>query len=37
MIGLMLLKAQRQTWDILQGVSSVRVYITRKVLAWYDK
>ena len=30
------LKAQRQIWDILQGVSSLGVKFTRKNLAWYD-
>ena len=30
------LKVQ-QIWDILQGVSSLGVKFTRKILAWYDK
>ena len=31
------LKVQRQIWDISQGVSSLTVRFTRKILAWYDK
>ena len=31
------LKAQLQIWDILQGVGSLGVKFTRKILAWYDK
>ena len=30
-------KAQRRIWGILQGVSSLGVNFTRKMLAWYDK
>ena len=30
-------KSQRQIWDILQGVSSLEFYFTRKNLAGYDK
>ena len=32
-----ILKAQWQKWDICQGVSSLGVKFTRKILAWYDK
>ena len=31
------LKAQRQMWNILQGVSSLGAKLTRKILAWYDR
>ena len=31
------LKAPRHIWDILQGVSSLGVQFTRKILAWYDQ
>ena len=37
MIRFFFVKAQGQIWDILQGVSSLRVSFTRKILAWYDK
>ena len=32
----LMLKAQWQLWDILQGANSVGVKFTRKILAWYD-
>ena len=34
---LLTLKSQRQIWDILQGISSLEVEVTRNFLAWYDK
>ena len=30
-------KVQRQLWDILQGVSSLGVKFTTKILDWFDK
>ena len=31
------IKVQWQIWDILEGVSSLGVSFTRRILAWHDK